>query len=135
MILYDTGIFQRILGLNISDFLFDTATSLINKGAIAEQLWGLEYLKNSSPFLTQNLYYWHRENPNAAAELDYVVQKGSEILPIEVKSSGKGSMQSLRQFLSEKNTPFGYRFSLENYSEYQRIKSYPLYGVKAFLEE
>lgn len=135
MILYDTGIFQRILGLNISDFLFDTDTSLINKGAIAEQFWALEYLKNNSPFQTQNLYYWHRENPNANAELDYVIQKGSEILPIEVKSSGKGSMQSLRQFLLEKNTPFGYRFSLENYSEYQQIKSYPLYGVKAFLEE
>ncbi|HLO44958.1 MAG TPA: AAA family ATPase [Leadbetterella sp.] len=135
MILFDTGIFQRILGLNISDFLFDTDTSLINKGAIAEQFWALEYLKYNSPFQILNLYYWHRENPNANAELDYVIQKGSEVLPIEVKSSGKGSMQSLRQFLSEKNRPFGYRFSLENYSEYQQVKSYPLYGVKAFLEE
>lgn len=135
MILYDTGIFHRILGLNISDFLFDKETSLINKGAITEQFWALEYLKNNSPFQTTNLYYWHRENPNANAELDYVIQKGSEILPIEVKSSGKGSMQSLKQFLLEKNAPFGYRFSLENYSAYQQIKSYPLYGVKAFLEE
>jgi uncharacterized protein len=135
MILFDTGIFQRILGLNISDFLFDTDTSLINKGAIAEQFWALEYLKYNSPFQILNLYYWHRENPNANAELDYVIQKGSEVLPIEVKSSGKGSMQSLRQFLSEKNRPFGYRFSLENYSDYQQVKSYPLYGVKAFLEE
>lgn len=135
MILFDTGIFQRILGLNISDFLFDTDTSLINKGAIAEQFWALEYLKYNSPFQILNLYYWHRENPNANAELDYVIQKGSEVLPIEVKSSGKGIMQSLRQFLLEKNRPFGYRFSLENYSEYQQVKSYPLYGVKAFLEE
>jgi predicted AAA+ superfamily ATPase len=135
MILYDTGIFQRILGLNISDFLFDTDTSFINKGAIAEQFWALEYLKNSSPLQATSLYYWHRENPNANAELDYVIQKGSEILPIEVKSSGKGSMQSLRQFLSDKNISFGYRFSLEKFSEYQQIKSYPLYGVKAFLEE
>lgn len=135
MILFDTGIFQRILGLNISDFLFDTDTSLINKGAIAEQFWALEYLKYNSQYQILNLYYWHRENPNANAELDYVIQKGSEVLPIEVKSSGKGSMQSLRQFLSEKNRSFGYRFSLENYSEYQQVKSYPLYGVKAFLEE
>ncbi len=134
MMLLDTGIFQRILGLNMADFLFDPAATLINKGVIAEQFWGLEYLKYGSPYSQPALFYWHRESSTANAEVDYVVQKGAELLPIEVKSSGKGSMQSLRQFLKEKSKPFGYRFSLENFSEYEDIKSLPLYAISNFVD-
>ncbi len=129
MLLIDTGLFQRILGLKLSDFLFDPAAPLVNKGVIAEQFWGLEYLKYGSPWSPPSLYYWHRESPNANAEVDYVVQVGADLLPVEVKSSGKGTMQSLRQFLKEKDKPFGYRFSLENFSAYSDIKSFPLYAV------
>lgn len=129
MLLLDSGIFQRILGLNLSDFLFDPTSTLINKGVIAEQFWGLEYLKYSPPWSPPSLYYWHREAPNANAEVDYVVQIGADLLPVEVKASGKGAMQSLRQFLKDKDKPFGYRFSLENFSEYEGVKSLPLYAV------
>lgn len=135
LMLFDTGIYQRILGLNLSDFLFDPASTVINKGVVAEQFWGLEYLKYSSPFTSPALHYWHRETANANAEIDYVVQKGMDVLAIEVKSSGKGSMQSLRQFLKEKSNPFGYRFSLENFSEYEDIKSFPLYAVSNFVSQ
>lgn len=129
MLLLDTGIFQRILGLNLAEFLFDSASSLVNKGILAEQFWGLEYLKYANPWSPPGLFYWHREAANANAEVDYVAPVGNDIFPVEVKSSGKGSMQSLRQFLKEKGGPFGYRFSLENFSEYADIKSVPLYAV------
>ncbi len=135
MLLLDTGVFQRILGLDLAEFLFDPSHALINKGVLAEQFWGLEYQKYSSPWSPPALYYWHRESPNANAEVDYVVQEGADLVPIEVKSSGKGSMQSLRQFLKEKNKAFGYRFSLENFSEYGDIKSLPLYAVSNFVDE
>lgn len=135
MLLLDTGVYQRILGLNLSEFLFDPDTSLRNKGVIAEQFWGLEYLKYDSPFTPPALYYWHRESNNANAEVDYIIQSGADLLPVEVKASGKGSMQSLRQFLKEKNKPFGYRFSLENYSQYQDIRSLPLYAVSGLRAE
>jgi hypothetical protein len=36
---------------------------------------------------------------------------------------------SPRQFLKDKGKPFGYRFSLENFSEYEGVKSLPLYAV------
>jgi uncharacterized protein len=134
MMLLDTGIFQRILGLNLAEFLFDSSQNVINKGAIAEQFWGLEYLKYGSPFSQTELFYWHRETSNSNAEIDFVVQNGAELQPIEVKSSGKGRMQSLRQFLMDKKRPFGYRFSLENFSEYENIKSMPLYAVSNFFE-
>ncbi len=129
MLLLDTGMFQRILGLNLAEILFDPAATFINKGAIAEQFWGLEYLKYGSPYAPPALFYWHRESSNANAEVDYIIQQGADLFPVEVKASGQGSMQSLRQFLREKNKPFGYRFSLENFSEYEGVKVMPLYAV------
>ncbi len=129
MLLLDTGIFQRILGLNLAEFLFEPDSAVHNKGVIAEQFWGLEYVKYGSPFTPPALYYWHRESPNANAEVDYVIQQGADLFPVEIKASGKGSMQSLQQFLKEKNKPFGYRFSLENFSDYEDIRSFPLYAV------
>lgn len=133
MLLLDTGLHQRISGLNLSDFLFNPGTDVVNKGAIAEQFWGLEYLKYSSLFNPPALYYWHRETPHSNAEVDYVVQQGADILPVEVKSSGRGSMQSLRQFLKDKNKTVGFRFSLENFSQYEEIRAIPLYAISNFV--
>ena len=127
MMLLDTGIFQRVLGLDLSEILLDT--HFINKGAIAEMFFGLEILKYASPFKQNDLYYWHREAATSSAEIDYVLQRGKDILPIEIKSSQRGSMQSLFLFLRAKNTPIGYRFSLENFSTYQNIHALPLYAV------
>lgn len=129
MLLLDTGIFQRLLGLNIGEILIENDFDAINKGAIAEQYTGLEILKSISCYRQENLYFWQREALNSNAEIDYVIQKGEEILPIEVKSGKKGSMQSLFLFLKEKNIAKGIRFSTENYSSYDQIDVYPLYAV------
>lgn len=102
---------------------------MINKGAIAELYVGLELLKSSSCYQQQDLWYWHREALNSNAEVDYIIQKHQEIIPIEVKSGKKGSMQSLYLFQKEKKRPYGIRFSIENYSEYKQIKVHPLYAV------
>lgn len=40
--IFDTGIFQRILGLNIADLMIREDFSAINKGYIAELHVGLE---------------------------------------------------------------------------------------------
>jgi uncharacterized protein len=102
---------------------------MVNKGNIAELFVGLELLKASSCYHQQDLYYWHRESLNSNAEVDYLIQKNQEIIPVEVKSGTKGSMQSLFLFLKEKNRLYGIRFSLENFSSYGQIKSFPLYSV------
>jgi predicted AAA+ superfamily ATPase len=133
MLLLDTGLFQRILGLDISTIIIENNFDVINKGAIAELFFGLEWLKYSSPFSQNELYYWHRENKNGNAEVDYIVQKKSAIIPVEIKSSKSGAMQSLRVFLKEKNIPKGIRFSLENFSSLDDVSIYPLYAVSTFL--
>ncbi len=135
ILIFDTGIFQRLLGLDINDVLFEDDFDLLNKGAIAELFVGLELLKSSSCYQQQALWYWHREALNSNAEVDYIIQKQERIIPIEVKSGKKGSMQSLFQFLKEKNRPYGIRFSTENYSEYKQIKAYPLYAVNQLTKD
>jgi predicted AAA+ superfamily ATPase len=131
--LLDTGIFQRILGLNMADILFENETDVINKGAIAEQYAGLEILKAGSCYRPEPLYFWHREAKNSNAEVDYVVQQGQQIIPVEIKSGRQGSMQSLHLFLREKKAPYGVRFSLENFSTYDKIKVYPLYAASDWI--
>ena len=129
MLIFDTGIFQRLSGLSVPDILFDEGIDPVNKGKIAELFVGLELQKAASCYHNQDLHYWHREALNSNAEVDYLIQKDRKIIPIEVKSGTKGSMQSLYLFLKEKNSPYGIRFSMENFSSYSQIVSYPLYNV------
>lgn len=133
MLVLDTGIFQRILGLNITEVLFDDDFDAVNKGAIAEQYCGLELLKAVSCYRQERLYYWHREALNSNAEVDYLTQKGQDIIPVEVKSGKKGSMQSLHLFLKEKKSPYGVRFSNEPYAAFETIQVWPLYAVSDFV--
>ncbi len=128
MLLLDTGIFQRLMQLDISELLFRKDFKLVNKGGIAEQFVGLEILKNASCYNQAELFYWHREALNSNAEVDYLIQRHNSIIPIEVKSGTKGSMNSMFIFLNEKNSSYGCRLSLENFAEYKNIKVYPLYA-------
>ncbi len=132
-LLFDTGIFQRILGLNIGHFLATNDRDFINKGTIAETFVGIEIIKNSNPFTQERLYYWHREIPSSNAEVDYLIQKGGQVVPVEVKASQKGSMQSLLLFMKEKNTQ-GIRISLENFGTFQNITIVPIYAAGYFLK-
>lgn len=129
MLVFDTGVFQRLQGLNIQEIMFEDGFDPVNKGNIAELFVGLELLKASSCYAHHELFYWHRESLNSNAELDYLIQKGQDIIPVEVKSGTKGSMQSQYLFLKEKNRSFGIRFSLENFSFYGQVKSFPVYSV------
>jgi len=134
MLVLDTGLFQRMLALKLDEVLLSHSFEAINKGNIAELFVGLELLKSGSCYQQNNLYYWHREATNSNAEVDYVVQSKSEIVPIEVKAGKKGSMQSMYLFLNEKNSKMGLRLSTENYGSLDSILIRPLYAVSDFLE-
>jgi uncharacterized protein len=133
LILIDTGLFQRIMNLDISNLFVSDNWEMINKGTLAEQYAGLEMVKSSSPYIQASLYYWARESRNSSAEIDYLVQKGNNLIPIEIKSGSKGSMKSLFIFLEEKNVAFGIRSSLENFGQYGKVKVHPLYDLGRIL--
>lgn len=134
MLLFDTGIFLRMLNFNMNDFLLSNDFKIINIGHVSEQFVGLELLKEQSVYKRNNLYYWHRESKSSNAEIDYLIVRNNKIVPIEVKAGTKGSMQSMFIFLKEKDADFGIRISNENFARYENILVFPLYAVENILE-
>lgn len=128
-LIFDSGIYQRALNLDISQIFIESISSIVNKGSIAELHMGLELIKNSSCYSKPELFYWQREALNSQAEVDYIIQQQENIIPVEVKSGTKGAMQSMYIFMKEKMTKNGIRCSLENFSEYDKIEVIPLYAV------
>ncbi|MBI2346748.1 MAG: ATP-binding protein [Deltaproteobacteria bacterium] len=129
VILFDLGIHQRLLGLDLSEHIVKEPIDLISKGNLAELFVGLELLAYHEPSVRPQLFYWHREARASNAEVDYVIQRDEAILPIEVKAGTKGGMRSLFAFLEEKGLSLGIRFSHENFSRMERVAVMPIYAV------
>ncbi len=127
----DTGLMQTMLGMQAADILISNETDFVNKGGLSEMFAGLEILKYSDFLIRQELYYWQRMARNAQAEVDYVVNIQGRIIPIEVKSSTSGSMQSLYKFMELKHSGYGIRVSLEPFATYNNIKVIPLYALSS----
>jgi hypothetical protein len=53
-------------------------------------------------FENLQLFYWAREARNANAEVDFVISRNHENLPVEVKAGKTGTLRSTFQFLLEK---------------------------------
>ena len=53
-----------------------------------------------------------REKKSNNAEVDFVISKANQIIPIEVKAGKSGSLKSLLQFVYHKNLDFAVRFDL-----------------------
>ncbi len=102
----------------------------IRSGALAEQVVGQELLAYQDCYETPHLYFWKREKKNSSAEVDYVVQVGSRIMPIEVKSGKGGHLKSLHKFMEEKKAPMGLKISAAPLSLDGNILSVPFYLIK-----
>ncbi len=129
IVINDCGIYQRIMGLDLAEYISVDFESMVNKGALTELFVGQELIKSQSPFIKPQLFYWHREAKSSNAEVDYVVSIGPKIIPVEVKSGRSGQMQSLHLFLKERNVEYGIRASHENFDQYGLIKTIPVYSV------
>ncbi len=128
-ILFDTGIFQRVLQLDLSTFITLVPDKLINEGALAELYAGVELIAGMPSHMRPELFYWHRESPASNAEVDYVISLGGHIVPIEVKAATRGGMKSMHLFLDEHPDTKGIRLSLENFGSHDRISIVPLYAA------
>ena len=132
-IMMDTGLFQHILKLDAAQIIISNDFQTINRGALAEIFVGLELMKGSSCYNPISLYCWQREKRQGNAQIDYLIQQGEQIAPVEVKAGTQGAMQSLRLFMSEKNIEKGIRTSLENFAHYENIDVFPMYAVANLL--
>ncbi len=134
MLMIDTGLFLRSANLQLANILLYQNIDLVNKGGLAELFVGLEMIKYHSHFERQQLYYWSREKAGSSAEIDFVIQQGEQIIPVEVKSGKQGKMQSMWQFLKEKHTLNGIRISLENYAHVNGVDIIPLYALSELID-
>ena len=139
-IFIDTALMLHMQRMSITDILTATPDELVNKGNVAEMFVGLELLKYSEPNLKPYLFYWQGDAEasvdengrvvKSQAEVDYIINSGNTVLPIEVKAGKRGSMQSLYQLLKKRpQMPFGIRCALENFSSFENVKVYPLYAI------
>lgn len=130
---FDTGVYLTKQGYDATGILNAVNLESLNKGALVEMQTGLELLKYSEKYQKAELYFWKRTGANA--EIDYVIQKGENIIPIEVKSNTTGKMQSMAEYLKNHDAPYGIRISLENFgqSSYRNniIRVFPVYGVSS----
>ncbi len=124
----DTGLMMASMNLGSSDLLKEPDLTLVNEGAIAEQLVG-QLLRSLSPhYIDPELYYWVREAHGSEAEVDYLIQNGTDIIPIEVKSGKTGHLKSMRLYLKEKKTStFGIRICSQPPHFMPELISIPFY--------
>lgn len=137
---FDLGVMQTMLDIPAADILTVGEVDFVNKGGASEMFAGLEMLKYHDCFAKAESHYWQCQEKKSQAEVDYVISHGGKVLPIEVKASTQGSMQSLWIFLREHSLTDAIRTSLENFGEFyyydpkdndaeRHVKIVPLYAL------
>ena len=96
------------------------------KGAFTEA-YVLSEMLAANP--SQVFYF---SSADSTVEIDFLVQKGMEIVPIEVKSTENLRSKSLATFVSANHGLNGVRFSLSPYRKQDWMRNIPLYAVSAF---
>ena len=76
-------------------------------------------------------HYW--TNDNSTAELDFLLQAGECVVPVEVKAGENPKAKSLRTFVGAHPGLHGVRFSLLPRREQEWVLNVPLYGVSAWI--
>lgn len=89
---------------------------MVNNG-IAEQVVGQLLRTIGPPYIEPALYCWHREETSSSAEIDYVIQHGNRIVPIEVKAGATGSLKSLHVFMGLKKLSLAMRINSDHPSK------------------
>lgn len=117
----DLGLMQTMLGTPAANVLLSSDVDFVNKGAASEMFSGLELVKNHDCFQKAEMYYWQNLSRGTNAEIDYLVVKDGIVVPIEVKASTRGSMQSLWLFMRKKGLHRAIRTSLENFGEFEYV--------------
>lgn len=62
-----------------------------------------------------------------ASEIDFILQNGTEIIPIEVKAGEDKSAPSFKRYIAERHPEYAIRFSKQGYRKDGEITNRPLY--------
>lgn len=84
------------------------------------------YVANELKVNGYETYYWES---GGKAELDFIIQKDIDIIPIEVKTSTHNKSRSLDIYMKTYNPKYAIRISEKNFGFENNIKSVPLYAT------
>lgn len=86
------------------------------RGHIAEQWVAQELASFSGNIGYAKRNFWVRNTPSSIAEVDFVFQYGTRVVPIEVKAGHNAHLRSLHQYMEEASHDIAVRVWSGNYS-------------------
>ena len=117
LFLFDTGLLKHMAGVDNSAILLKSDYQF--KGALTEN-YVLQQLRGQ--FEVEPRYYSDKRG-----EIDFVLQNGVEIIPVEVKGGEDKSAPSFKRYIAEHHPEHALRFSKLGYRRDGEITNIPLY--------
>jgi hypothetical protein len=117
LFVFDTGLLKQMAGIDNGAILLKSDYQF--KGQLTEN-YVLQQLKGQ--FDVEPRYYSDRNG-----EIDFVLQHGTEIIPVETKAGEDKSAPSFKRFVSENHPAHAIRFSRRGYRKDGKITIIPLY--------
>ena len=93
----DTGLLNYFNGLQQQYFKYENIQD-IYRGIIAEHIVGQELLY-SERNTRKRQCFWVREKSQSKAQVDFLLQHGGYVIPVEAKAGKAGRLRSLHQFM------------------------------------
>ena len=117
----DVGLLNTKTQMPVQMLLSAIETDNTFLGSVAENYVGQALAANGIA-----LRYWKNDNTQ---EVEFILQDGMNVIPVEVKKGKKVDAISLNNFKKTYNCPFAYRISGKNFGFANGIKAVPLYAV------
>lgn len=124
MFLVDVGLLGCMTGLRQRTLLDGNELFTEFKGALTEQ-YVCQQLKT-----IQDLDIYYYTNDRGSCEVDFVVDTGEEIVPLEVKAEVNLKAKSLKTYHEKYNPPISIRTSMADYKKEDWIVNLPLYAIE-----
>ena len=127
LFLLDVGLLSCMVGLR-QDVLLD-GNDLFNvfKGALTEQ-YALQQLKNIKGL---NIYYWTADR--GTAEVDFVIDTGNDVIPVEVKAEQNLQAKSLKVYREKFQPRVSIRTSMADYKREDWLLNLPLWALERLI--
>ena len=120
LFLFDTGLLKHMAGLDNSAILLKSDYQF--KGPLTEN-YVLQQLRGQ--FAAEPRYF-----SDKSGEIDFVLQNGTEIIPVEVKGGEDRSAPSFKRYIAERRPEHAIRFSKRAYRRDGALTNIPLYLVQ-----
>ena len=129
MYMLDVGLLGCMSGLDKQTILDGNAMFVEFKGALTEQYVLQQLIADKS----LNIYYY--TNDNGSCEVDFIVDNGKSVTPIEVKAEVNLRAKSLKTFVEKFNSKAAIRTSMSDYRREEKLTNLPLYAVENISSE